>query len=61
MRGAVAIALLVPVVQEVALTVREWMKQRRKARRDARDNQIQQLEQRLLELEQRAEAEARWR
>ena len=61
MRGAVAIALLVPVVQEVALTVREWMKQRRKARRDASDNQIQQLEQRLLELEQRAEAEARWR
>lgn len=61
MRGAVAIALLVPVVQEVALTVRAWMKQRRKAQRDDRDTQIQQLEERLRDLEQRAEAEARWR
>lgn len=61
MRGTVAIALLVPVVQEVALTVREWMKQRRKSRRDDRDAQIQALEQRLRELEQRAEEEARWR
>ena len=50
--------VLVPLIQEMAATYREHLRQRRK---DQQNTRIAQLEQRLAQLEQQAAAEARWR
>ena len=53
--------VLVPLIQEIAATYREHLRQRRKAAKDQQSTRITQLEQRLDQLEQQAAAEARWR
>lgn len=53
--------VLVPLIQEMAATYREHLRQKRKAAKDQQNVRIAQLEQRLAQLELQAAAEARWR
>ena len=61
MYGPLITIVLVPLIQEMAATYREHLRQRRKATKDQQNLRIAQLEQRLTQLEQQAAAEARWR
>jgi len=61
MYGPLLTVVLVPLIQEMAATYREHLRQRRKAAKDQQNTRIAQLEQRLAQLEQQAAAEARWR
>lgn len=61
MYGPLLTVVLVPLIQEMAATYREHLRQRRKAMKDQQNARIAQLEQRLAQLEQQAAAEARWR
>lgn len=61
MHGPLLTIVLVPLIQELAATYREHLRQKRKAEKDQQNARIVQLEQRLAVLEQQAIAEARWR
>ena len=61
MYGPLLTIVLVPLIQEMAATYREHLRQRRKVAKDQQNLRIAQLEQRLTQLEQQAAAEARWR
>lgn len=65
MRGVLILAALGPVITEVGATVRQYLKERRKLRSATqaaqRDGELRELREKLTALEQRMEAEARWR
>ena len=51
MYGPLLTVVLVPLIQEMAATYREHLRQRRKAAKDQQNARIAQLEQRLAQLE----------
>lgn len=51
MYGPLLTVVLVPLIQEMAATYREHLRQQRKAAKDQQNIRIAQLEQRLTQLE----------